>query len=482
MEKKPSILYLLILFPLLVGLACTCGLLPTSLNEEAPPVEEEVIVPTEVVVEVVPTEVIEEEPVLPTETPIPEEEPTQPVEAEPDIVPPGEELVMLNDMWLREENEVFVGFELKNQLKDQNLENVSYKIILLDADENEVRTSSSRTDWLFPDQTMGVAYRTTFPADSDPIEAVVIEYEFRSQKDPDGFLNPFSSENVKMWEGTTRPIVTGIIHNNSTTTYSEIRTDIICYDVMGEIVGGGNSYHKVVPGESSVGFSEPVYVYGEVDTIEVYPRIVSSSRAREDAEGFWDHISILDEYFYETQAGGINGGVVIQNNLEETVLKNSVVVVTVYDDDGYVTTIGYRHINYLMPGSTLGVMPSFFFLPKEAEPANYDSIVLPGLPDDDYELQDDYFTVNSAVLKEDNDNYVIVNYTSSYTKPVSEVAVFILLYNSDGQIIGGAVNKTSDPIPANGSGEVEIFVFYSREHTVEDIEVWLVPSIWTKFE
>ena len=482
MAKKPSILYLFVLFPILVGLACTCGLLPTGQDAEIPPVDEVVIVPTDVDVVIVATEVIEEDSVLNTETAVPEEETNQPVETEQDVVLPGEELVMLNDMWLQEENEVFVGFLLKNQFTDQNLKDISYKIILLDADNNEVRTASSRMDWIFPGQTVGVAYRTTFPADSEPINDVVIEYEFKSYNEPDEFLNPFTTEKIKMWEGVTRPVVTGIIHNNSTTTYTEIRTDIICYNAMGEIVGGANVYHKVVPGLGSVGFSENLYVYGDVDSIEVYPRIVTSSRAREDAEGFRDHISILDDYFYQTQTGGINGGVVIQNNLTDTVLKNSVVVVTVYDDDGYVTTYGYRDINYLMPGSTLGVMPSFNFQPKDVAPSTYEIVVLPGFPDDDYELQDDYFSVNSAVLREDNDNYVIVNYTSSYTKPVSEVAVFILLYNPEGQIIGGAVNKTDDPIPAGGSGEVEIFVFYSREHTVENIEVWLVPSIWTKFE
>ena len=98
MAKKTPIFYLFVLFPLLVGLACTCGLLPTRQGAEDPIIEEEVIVPTEVVVEVVATEVIEDVPILPTETPLPEEEPTQPVEIEGDSVLPGEELVMMNDM------------------------------------------------------------------------------------------------------------------------------------------------------------------------------------------------------------------------------------------------------------------------------------------------------------------------------------------------------------------------------------------------
>ena len=371
---------------------------------------------------------------------------------------------------------------MKNQFSDQNLKDVSYKIILLDADGNEVRSNSSRTDWLFPGQSLGVAYRTTFPSDADPIDDVVIEYDFNQATAPDEFLSPFTSENTRIWEDDNWPVVTGIIHNSSMTTYIQLRTDIICYNAMGEIVGGGNVYHRVVPGQDSVGFSERVYVYGEVDSVEVYPRIVMGTRARDDAEGFKNDISVLDEYFYQTRAGGINGGVLIENNLEDTVLKNSIVLVTVYDDEGYVTTVGYRDINYLMPGSNLGVMPSFLTQPKEAQPSEFVVFVYPGVPDDDYEIQGDYFTANSAVIKEDNDSYVVVNYSSSFSKPVSEVAVFILLYDEEGEIIGGAVNSTDDPIPANGSGEVEVFVFYSRERTVDDIQVWLVPSTWTKIE
>jgi len=484
MKKKTCIWMGLLVFPLVVGLACTCGLLPTNSTVNVDPTEESAAVPTEVVIAVEATESIDVDQFLPEATEAIEEtnETEEPEETEEVVILPGEELIMFDNMWLQEENEVFVAFFLKNQLSDQALKDIEYKIILLDVDGEEIRTAWNRIHWLSPRQTDAIAYRTVLSSDHSPVDAVTVEYSFKDVVEPEAPLGSLSADMVRLWEGFNNPIATGIIQNTSTTTFTSFRSDIICYDADGAIVGGGTSNHRFIPGQGRVGFNDLVYVYGEVDSVEVFPKLVSGSVIIEDSPTFWDQISVLDEHFFVTRTGGINGGLVLQNNLEDTVLKNTVVLVTYYDEEGYVTTIGYRDINYFLPGGNLGIMPSFLTQSKDAIPTHYEFSVLPGVPVENYELQEDPFTVNEALFKEDDNNYVTVKYTSTYTKPVSELAVFILLYNPEGEIIGGAVSNTEDPIPAGGSGEVDIYVFYSRDLTVSEIKAWLAPSIWTKFE
>lgn len=310
----------------------------------------------------------------------------------------------------------------------------------------------------------------------------MIEYEFDDIFEPDRPGNPLVAETIKVWEGWRNPIITGIIQNNSSSTFTNFRSDILCYDAEGNIIGGGTSNHRFIPGQGRVGFNDNLYLFGEVDSVQVFPKSISGAVEIKEENGLYDQISILDHHFYVTRSGGLNGGVVIQNNLVDTVLKDSYILVTYFDAEGFVTTIGYRDVRYLMPGSILGVMPTFLTQSSEAEPADFELLILPGEPADDYELQEEVFVVNSAVLKEDDANYVTINYTNGYTKTVSEMAVFILLYNDAGEIIGGAVNKTDSPTPPGGSGSDDIYVFYSRDHTVEDIQVWLAPSQFTKFE
>jgi hypothetical protein len=92
------------------------------------------------------------------------------------------------------------------------------------------------------------------------------------------------------------------------------------------------------------------------------------------------------------------------------------------------------------------------------------------------------FVVNSTEITGDYDNYVLVNFTNTYSKQASNVDVYVQLYNAEGQIIGGGDDWTTDPIPAGGSVDIEVFVDYSKNKTVDRIEAWVVPSAFTTFE
>ena len=90
--------------------------------------------------------------------------------------------------------------------------------------------------------------------------------------------------------------------------------------------------------------------------------------------------------------------------------------------------------------------------------------------------------INSKEITGDYDDYVTVNFTNTYSKSLSEVNVNVLIYDTEGYIIGGGYSWYYDPIPAGGSAEIEIWVDYDQDSSVGSIEAWVSPSYWTEFE
>jgi hypothetical protein len=312
------------------------------------------------------------------------------------------------------------------------------------------------------------------------VDSVNMDWEYDSTFAADGFTNPFTTSNLVYWQNGDYPIVTGIINNTDPKTYTDIRTNIICYDSAGEIVGGGYTYIDFVPGSDYMGFSTYVDAYDSVASVEVFPTFTYSSLQYEGND-FWSEISVLNDYFYSTTYGSLLGGFVIQSNID-TVLSDSVAVVNFYDEDGNITSTGEYYIDLLLPHQTLGISPWAMTPPDDATTDSYDVLVLPGDYESDYELTENPFVVNSATLTGDYNDQVTVNFTNTYSKQASEVDVYVLLYDAEGNIIGGGNDWTTEPIPAGSTMDFELWVDYSDSKEVASIEAWVVPSYWTEFE
>ena len=202
----------------------------------------------------------------------------------------------------------------------------------------------------------------------------------------------------------------------------------------------------------------------------------------EDLEALRGAVSITDHNFYVSQSDLLYGGAVIQNNLEDQILKDLIMTVVYYDEDDFVTGLGSQYIDYLFPGDTLGLSPYFNTPPEGADPSRYTAYIFPGDVVDDYELTENIFQVTGSELTGDFDDQVKVTFTNTYTKQVSEVDIYALVYDKDGIIIGGGSTYLDEPIPAGGTGEIEVYAFYDSDLTVSDIMVWVVPSYYTAFE
>lgn len=453
MIKKRFWMALVVIFPLVVGLAC----LSSAPDPTATPTEE-LVVPIE----------------APTEEIIAENAPT--------VTSEFQELVMLEkNFWAQKEGTVFISFFLENPNSDVIFEGVKYTIVLSDANGNEIESDYATIQWIYPNQSLGIVFNFYLYDERVSVNAVDITWEYEGTITSDGSGYPFSTLSVNFWENDTFPIVAGMISNNSVTTFTDIQANIICYNSTGEIVGGGVTYLDFVPAEDNMGFYTNVDTFGKVASVEVFP-ISSYNTLSYEGTDFWSDISILDDYFYEGDFGNLLGGAVIRNETD-TVLKNSILAATFYDEAGSVVTTGSSYIDVLLPGDTLGISPWVQSTPKDAVPTNYDILVLPGELVDDYELTTNPFLINSAnIVDDDFLQTVAVNLTNNYSKQVSEVDIYILAYNTEGQIIGGGRDWTKEPTPAGGTTEIEVWIDYASSQTLDVFDVWVIPSSWTEFD
>lgn len=469
MKNKAVIIILFMLFPLIVGLACTCGLLPIGGDkEEEEPAE--VTAPTEAIREIEPPAEV-----LPTEEVVP-------VEPVQDAELAGGNLSIMKETWKTVEDQVYVGFLLKNQSPDLTLENVDYEIKLLDSSGQEIAQDWNTFPYLFPEQTLGIFYLGYLEEGDPPVYNVDISYGFEGTSAPGEFFNPLSTDKVKYWEGDFWPIVTGLINNADRVTYTNVHANILCYNAAGEIVGGGFTYADFVPAQEQMGFHAFVDTFDLVASVEVFPVLSSSSTEYEDSEEMWGRTAILDDNFYIGGSNQMYGGAVIQNNLTDQTLSNAMVSVTFVDEEGYVTNFGSQYLDFILPGEVIGVAPYISSHISDANPSTYTMFLFPGDVEENYELSNNVFRVNSAVIGSDFDSNVIVNFTNTYSKQVTNVSAFVLLYDASGNILGGGNASYSDPLPAGGTAEVEVFTFYDFESTVSRVDAWVVPNYWTTFE
>jgi hypothetical protein len=465
---KKTIIIIMILFPLIVGLACrfTSSPDPTATPTEDPAV----VIATEPVVEptlAVPTRMSEQE-----ET---QEEPTaQPVESPKDLV------VLEKSTWIQEESTVFVGYLIENPSSDILYEDIEFTIRIFGSAGNLIDTSYAYLPWFYPNTTYGIASTFWISDESVMVNSADVSWTFTGTSSPVTSVKPFTTESLIYWDNFGYPIVTGKIVNNSSDTYTDIRADILCYDSAGEMVGGGVAYLDFIHLNDYMGFTAYVDTFGEVASVEVFPTL-SYSTTLIDKTDFVSEISILDDYFYEDDFGSLQGGLILKNETDY-VLRNSYIYITFYDEDDNITTTGGDFINLLLPGDSLGITPWISFPPDGANNVRYDILRLPGEREDNYELDANPFRVNNTTVTGDSNDYVLVNFTNTYSKQVSEVDVYVLLFNAAGSIIGGGNTWTTEPTSAGGTGEVEVWVSYSSAETIDSIQAWVLPSYWTEFE
>ena len=394
----------------------------------------------------------------------------------------GEEqdLVMLGeDFWTQQEGSVYLAFYFYNPNIDILFEDIEYTIYLYDAGGSEITNYTSNLRYLFPQETFGFSEIVYLDDEIVTVDSVEIEWTYLSGAVED-FTNPFTVEDVTYWENEDFPMVTGKVVNTSSNTFTYVLANVILLDSNDQIVGSGYTTIQFIPGNDFMGFSTYVDAFGEVSRVEVYPTYTYSSYFYE-GDDFWSELSITEDNFFLDDYGYILGGMVVQNNIDVP-LSNSIAYVTFYDDNDAVTSVSAYTLELILSGGTVGIAPWASTPPVGAETSSYNILILPGDYEDDYEVTDNPFEVNSAEITGEYNDNVTVNFSNGYSKSASEVNVNVLIYDTDGFIIGGGYSWYYDPIPAGGSAAIDVWVDYDQNASIGAIVAWVYPNSWTDFE
>ena len=467
MPKKSIIFFAFIIFPLVIGLACRFTSRPDPTATPRPVIETE-----EVAVEVATA--------TPTPEPIEEEE-EQPEEPMTPAVGVVEGLEMLEkSLWMQDGSFVFVAFLFENSSSETLYEDVDFTISLFDENGDLIDEDYHIMPYIFPNQTVGIVSNIWLPMDIILVDRVEVDWSYSGSTSPGELVDPFTTDSIVYWPDDGYSLITGKIVNNESTTYTDIRVNVICYDSAGEIVGGGYTFVDFIHLNDFMGFTSYVDTYGEIASVEAFPTLTYSTQFI-DKTDFISEISILESGFFEDDFGFIVGGFVVRNETD-SVLSNSLFYVTFYDESEFITATAIDYIDILLPGETLGISPWVTTPPRGVESSRFDILVLPGDPEDGFELTSNPFIVNSATISDEDDSYVLVNFSNNYSKLVSEVDVFVLVYNAEGNIIGGGRDWTRDPIPAGGTSEFVVWITYADAEIIASIDAWVIPSYWTNFE
>ncbi len=415
MISTKKLLIIFLFFPLLLGTACR----RTSPDPTATPTDEPQVMA---------------EPAT-TEPPI-SLSPTDPSDI---VVADGQDLVILDQTWIQRSDMVFAAFQLINPDADRLFEDVDFRMAVYDSNGNKLDESYVYVAWIFPGQQFWLTNEFYLGDENITVDNLTLNWDFRDNRSAAGRTNPFSIENTRYWHNENYPIVTGIINNLESDTYRDVRVNVIGYDASGAVAGGAYTFVDFIPGNDYAGFSAYLSAFEDIISVEAYPTF-SYSRDTIQGNDFWGNISIIEDYFYPGDFGYITGGLMLQNETNQ-VLTDSLVYITFYDEDNFVTATGTDYIDLLLPGDSIGISPWVTSPPSESITVDYDIWVLPGEPQTDFELTTNPFVVTDKQVTGDYDNYVTVTFTNTYSKSVSEVDVHVLVYDAAGQIIGGGLVK-----------------------------------------
>jgi hypothetical protein len=460
-KKTVYIMILFVLFPLVVGLACLSSRADPTATPR-PVIETEVVVgpPTSEP----PAEVVVEETEAPTAT----------------LSAPEDFVLLDNSLWVQDGSMVFAAFMIENPSMDLLYEDVEFTIRLLDENGNMIDEDYQSILWFFPGQTVGLVTNYWLESEAEVMGGVEVEWTYAGTSTDGDMVNPLTYQDTMYWGNGGYPLVTGKVVNTDIVAYTDVRANVICFDRAGEVVGGGYTFVNFVLGQDYSGFNAYMDTFGDVASVAVFPTVTYASQWVEETDLLTGLVIEYDN-FYEDDLGYLQGGFIARNATEQ-VLRNSLITINFYDEDDHITAVASAYIDLLLPGDAVGIVPWVTTAPEGIVSKEFDFRLLPGEVDDAYELDANPFVINSITLTGEDGDDVLVNFTNQYSKTVSEVDIYVLVYNDAGEIIGGGKDWTKSPTPPGGTSELEVWVTYDSAETIAVAEAWVVPSFFTSFE
>lgn len=246
-------------------------------------------------------------------------------------------LVMKEPIYIQDERNLITVFLFEN-LDSDGVEDIEYTITVTDAAGTTLKTENGYIDFIAAGGKTGVASQMFL---DEGMLADNVNIEWTYYMDAVGSeVNPFSFSNSRYYFDPYWDRFTTVMTNNSATTYTYVRVDMLAYDAAGLVVGGGYTTLNFLPGNSSVGLSINGFVSDDPVTYEFFPKLNILSNETNDANLFTD-LSILKTGFYYDETN-LGGGFLVQNTTNE-VMRGAEYHLTIFEDDGSVE-IGRAHV------------------------------------------------------------------------------------------------------------------------------------------
>ncbi|PKO08332.1 MAG: hypothetical protein CVU40_16250 [Chloroflexi bacterium HGW-Chloroflexi-2] len=375
-------------------------------------------------------------------------------------------LVMKEPIYIQDERNLITVFLFEN-LDSDGVEDIEYTITVTDAAGTTLKTENGYIDFIAAGGKTGVASQMFL---DEGMLADNVNIEWTYYMDAVGSeVNPFSFSNSRYYFDPYWDRFTTVMTNNSATTYTYVRVDMLAYDAAGLVVGGGYTTLNFLPGNSSVGLSINGFVSDDPVTYEFFPKLNILSNETNDANLFTD-LSILKTGFYYDETN-LGGGFLVQNTTNE-VMRGAEYHLTIFEDDGSVAQIASGIISLIWPGQTIGVSPGAVTLSEGAAPVDFKVNVMAGDPANQ-EFSSNPLSIQSSTFIDDNlYPFVSVTIANDHNQEINNPYVTVILYDAADEIIGGGYTYP-DPVPANGTLTYDVYVTNATSGLPDRIEAFV---------
>jgi len=456
MSRKSKLPLLALILPLLVSLACNFSTGGSDSEEDssssAPTAE------TSGTVRTIPTSEAGQEPTsLPAIS----------SSSSDDSSSADNTLIMKEPIYIQDERNLITVFLLENLDTSAGVEDIEYTITVTDAAGATLRTEDGYIDFIAAGARTGVASQM-FLDEGQVVENVDIEWTY--YMDAVGSDDtPFTFENSRYYFDPYWDRFTTVMTNTSSSSFTNVRVDMIAFDANGMVVGGGYTTLNFIPGNSQAGLSVNGFVSDDPVTYEFFPKLSLLSNESNDSDPFTD-LSIVKTGFYYNETT-LGGGFLVQNTTND-VIRGAEYNLTVYEADGSVAQVASGIISLIWPGQTVGVSPGEVTLSEGAAPTDFRVNIMSG------EAYDQEFSTNPLSVQSstfvDDDMYpkVTVTLANAHNQTINNPFVTVLLYDAADEIIGGGWTYP-DPVPANGTLNYDVYVTHVTSDAPARVEVFV---------
>jgi len=333
-------------------------------------------------------------------------------------------LVMKEPIFIQDETNLITVFLFEN-LDNAGIEDIEYTIIASDANGASLKTEDGYIDFIPAGGRTGIASQMYL---EEGMVAENVDIEWTYYMDASGSSDvPFSFENSRYYFDPYWDRFTTVMTNNSGSTFTNVRVDMLAFDATGLVIGGGYTTLNFLPGNSSVGLSINGFVSDDPVTYEFFPKLNILSNETNDANLFTD-LSILKTGFYYDETN-LGGGFLVQNTTNE-VMRGAEYHLTIFEDDGSVAQIASGIISLIWPGQTIGVSPGAVTLSEGAAPVDFKVNVMAGDPANQ-EFSSNPLSIQSSTFIDDNlYPFVSVTIANEHNQEINNPYVTVMLYST----------------------------------------------------